>query len=87
MCNLFDIYKLQTTAYHRETKGFVERSHQTIMAGLSQTIDENQRNWSVWLPYVMVVYRAIPHSTTKYSPYYLLHGREMRLLTDWIREE
>lgn len=87
MCNLLNIEKLQTTAYHPASNGIVERSHQTIMAGLSQFIDEDQRNWDVWLPYVMMVYRSTPHSTTKYSPYYLLHGREMRLPTDWIREE
>lgn len=87
ICKLLDIEKLQTTAYHPETNDIVERSHQTIMAGLSQFIDEDQRNWDVWLPYVMMVYRATPHSRTKYSPYYLLHGREMRLPTDWIRKE
>jgi len=26
-----------------------------------------------------MAYRAMPHSTTKYSPYYLVYGREMRL--------
>ena len=87
MCKLLDIKKIQTTAYHPASNGIVERSHQTIMAGLSQFIDEDQRNWDVWLPYVMMVYRATPHSTTKYSPYYLLHGREMRLPTDWMRGE
>lgn len=87
ICKLLDIDKIQTTAYHPESNGIVERSHRTIMAGLSQFIDEDQRNWDAWLPYVMMVYRSTPHSTTKYSPYYLLHGREMRLPTDWIREE
>jgi hypothetical protein len=26
-----------------------------------------------------MVHRAIPHSVTKFSPYYLPHGRDMRL--------
>jgi hypothetical protein len=26
-----------------------------------------------------MAHRAVPHSTTKYSPYYLLYEREMRL--------
>jgi hypothetical protein len=26
-----------------------------------------------------MAHRAVPHSTTKYNPYYLLYGREMRL--------
>lgn len=37
-------------------------------------------------PYVIMVYRLTPHGTTKYSPNYRLHGREMLLPTDWIRE-
>ena len=57
------------------------------MACLNQFIDTDRRNWDVWLPYVMLVYRATSPSTAKYSPYYLLHGREMRLPADWIREE
>ena len=28
-----------------------------------------------------MVHRSTPHTTTKYSPYYLLHGREIRLST------
>lgn len=87
MCKLLNIDKLQTTAYHPASNGIVERSHQTIMSTLSQFVDSDQRNWDVWLPYVMLAYRATPHSTTRYSPYYLLHGREMRLPTDWVREE
>lgn len=87
MCKLLNIDKLQTTAYHPASNGIVERSHQTIMSTLSQFVDSDQKNWDVWLPYAMLAYRATPHSTTRYSPYYLLHGREMRLPTDWIREE
>lgn len=87
MCNLLDINKIQTTAYHPDSNGIVERSHQTIMAGLNQFTDTDKRNWDVWLPYMSMAYRSTPHGTTKYSPYYLLHGREMRLPTDWIQEE
>ena len=79
ICKLLDIKKLQTTAYHPQTNGIVERSHQTIMTGLSQFISNDQKDWDVWLPYVMMTYRCTQHSTMKYSPYYLLHGREMRL--------
>ena len=31
MCKILGIKKLQTTPYHPQTNGLVERSHQTIM--------------------------------------------------------
>lgn len=86
-CKLLRIDKIETTAYHPQSNGVVERSHQTLMNHLKCFVEEDQRNWDVWLPYAMMAYRSTPHSVTKYSPYYLLHGREMRLPTDWITEE
>ena len=29
--------------------------------------------------YALMAHRAVPHSTTRYSPFYLLYGREMQL--------
>ena len=37
------------------------------------------KNWDKYVPYAVMAYRAMPHCTTKYSPYYLVFGREMRL--------
>ena len=36
-------------------------------------------NWDGVLPFIFMAYRATPHSTTHYSPFYPLHGREMLL--------
>jgi hypothetical protein len=33
-------------------------------------------NWDVVTPFFLMAYRAIPNTTTGYSPYYLLHGSE-----------
>jgi len=34
-------------------------------------------DWDLKLPYFLWAYRATPHSTTGYSPFFLLHGREV----------
>ena len=38
-------------------------------------------NWDTLVPFYLMAYRATPHGTSGYSPYYLLHGREMILPT------
>lgn len=87
VCKLLHIDKIQTTAYHPQSNGILERSHQSLINQIKCFVDEDQRNWDEWIPYVMMTYRSTPHSTTKNSPYFLLHGREMRLPTDWMTEE
>ena len=46
---------------------------------IAHYIDSTGTNWDVVLPFFLMAYRATPHSTTTYSPFYLLHGREMVL--------
>ena len=36
-------------------------------------------DWDEFVNYALMAHRAVPHSTTRYSPFYLLYGREMRL--------
>jgi len=36
-------------------------------------------NWDKVVPFYLMSYRATPKTTTGFSPYYLLHGREMPL--------
>ena len=59
--------------------GLVERSHHTLSDMLSHFVNKDQRNWDKWVPLVQMAYRSTPHSITRYSPYFLLHGREMKL--------
>jgi hypothetical protein len=63
------------------SNGTVERFHRVLHDSMSHYIDSTGTNWDVVLPFFLMAYRATPHSTTKYSPFYLLHGREMKLPT------
>jgi hypothetical protein len=46
---------------------------------LSHFVRKDAKNWDEYVPYAVMAYRAMPHCSTRYSPYYLVFGREMRL--------
>ena len=78
-CKLLKIQKLQTSSYNPQANGVCERMHNLLIDMLSHFVRKDAKNWDEYVPYAVMAYRAMPHSTTKYSPYYLVYGREMRL--------
>ncbi|XP_028417823.1 uncharacterized protein LOC114542487 [Dendronephthya gigantea] len=82
VCGLLDIKKLNTTAYHPQTDGLVERFNSIISQSLSMYVSANQKDWDEFLPSILFAYRTSPQATTGDSPFYLLYGREPRLPID-----
>lgn len=80
-CKLLRIDKIQTTAYHPESNGALERSHRTLAEYLKNFVDEDQSNWDEWLSYAMFTYNTTPHTATGYTPYELVFGRQAELPT------
>lgn len=79
---LMGIKKLNTTAYHPQTDGLVERFNRTLTDMLSKTAQANGKDWDRRLPYVLFAYRSSPQSSTGESPFHLLYGRDPQLPTD-----
>lgn len=73
-CKLLEIEKLNTTPYHPQTNGSLERSHRTLAEYLRHYVDKDHKNWDNYIPYAMFVYNTTVHSTTKYQPYELVYG-------------
>jgi hypothetical protein len=46
---------------------------------ISHLVNKDAKNWDKYVPYAVMTYRATPHCSVKYSPYYLVYGRELRL--------
>ena len=78
-CKALGIRRARTTPYHPSSNGAVERLHRTLHAGLSHYVNSSHTNWDEVLPFFLMAYRATPNITTGYSPFFLLHGREMTL--------
>ena len=79
VCKLYRIKKLNTTAYHPQTDGLVERMNSTLCQTLSMFVSRNQKDWDVFVPAALFAFRTSPSETTGESPFYLLYGREPRL--------
>ena len=78
-CKILGICKTNTTSYHPESNGMIERLHRVLHAALSHYVNTANTNWDILVPFFLMAHRATPHSTTKHSPFFLLHGREMIL--------
>ena len=79
MCKLRSVKKLQTTLYHPQTKGLVERSHQTIMQMIGKLGEDKKAD----LAEIVHAYNVTQSAVTGYSPHYLMFRCRPRLLVDF----
>ena len=63
---------------HPQSNGLVERYNRTALAYLRKYVTQSAL-WDRMLPALQSSYNNSPHSTTGYSPYFLLYGRQPRL--------
>ena len=54
----------------------------TSLDMLAKTVDHSGRDWDKRIPYVLYAYRTSVQESTQESPFYLLYGRDARLLTE-----
>ena len=73
---------MNTTAYHPQTDGLVERFNRTLINMLSKRVSGIGQEWDELLPYVLFAYRATLQSSTGESPFRLLYGRDPQLPTE-----
>ena len=78
LCDLLQIDKWRTTAYHPQCDGQVERFNRTLII-LSMHVEKYQKDWDRWLPQVLLAYRSSVHESTGATPFALLCGCEARL--------
>ena len=85
MCAQFGINKIQTTPYHPQSDGALERFHASLKGMLKRSGCEI-KEWDKLLKYLLFAYRNTPHCTTGYAPFTLLFGREVRGPVEILQE-
>jgi transposase InsO family protein len=82
ICKLLKVKRINSTAFNPQMQGRVEQFHLGLNQTTSHYVDKYVNDWDEFVNYALMVHRAIPHSITRYSPFCLLHGRQMRLLME-----
>jgi transposase InsO family protein len=75
MCKILQIKRLTSTAFNPKMQGKIEKFHFGLNQSISHYVNKYGNDWDEFVNYALMAHRAVPHSTTKYSPYYLLYGR------------
>lgn len=65
-----------SSAYHPQTNGLDEKANQTISRTIIKYVNDQQDNWDEYLESILLAYRTSKHASTKYSPFYLMYGRD-----------
>ncbi|CAF5164730.1 unnamed protein product, partial [Rotaria magnacalcarata] len=82
MSKLIGYDHTHSTTYHPQSNRMIEKLNATFVPQIAKLQDKENNNWDEFLSPVVFAYNTGTHSTTQYSPFQLLYGREPRLPTD-----
>jgi transposase InsO family protein len=78
---ILGVKHLNTSAYHHQANGSIERTHSTMCRSIIHYINASGSNWDTFVPFYMMAYNSCHHTVTNFSPFYMLLGREPVLPT------
>ena len=81
---ILQIHKTRTTPYHPQSDGLVERFNRTLIDMLATTVGDHPREWERHLSKLCMAYNTSVHSSTGFTPFYLMFGRQAKLPIDIV---
>ncbi len=84
ICRLLGVKKINTSGYHPQTDGLVEKFNSTLINMMAKSCEVKDRDWDERLPYLLFAYRVSAQESTKESPFCLLYGRDPRIPTETV---
>ncbi len=79
ICEVLGVKKLNTSGYHPQTDGLVEKFNSTLINMVAKCCETRQHDWDDHLPQLLFAYRSVVQESTKESPFFLLYGRDPRI--------
>ena len=84
VCRILQIPKSRTAPYHPQSDGLVEVFNRTLINMLATTVGDHPREWECHLSKLCVVYNISVHSSTGFTPFYMMFGWQAKLPIDVI---
>ncbi len=83
LCKMFQIKQSPTSPYHPESNAACERTNSVIGNLLRSYCQDNPEKWPQYLPAFAMAFRRTPATNvSKFSPFQLLFGRDMKVPAD-----
>ena len=82
LCPFAGIRKSRTTPYHPQGNGQTERFNKTLLSMFGTLDQDNKSRWPEYLSHLVYAYNCTKLSTTEFSPFLLMFGREPDLPID-----
>ena len=82
ICHFLNIQKSRTTPYHPQSDGLVERFNRTLLDMLATCTKDHPFDWENYIRKVCMAYNTSVQCSTGYTPFYLMFGRQARILVD-----
>ena len=72
------VRQLQTTPYHAQCNGLVERWNGTLRRMLQKMAAERPSDWDRYIPALLFSYREVAQASLGFSPFELVYGKSVR---------
>ena len=81
------IKQINSSAYHPQSQGALERYHQTLKMMIKSYCQENPGEWDKGIPYLLFASRDTPNESTGFTPFELVFGHEPRGPLKVVKEQ
>ena len=82
LCKHYNIEKVESTAYHQQCNGKVEKFGKFLADTISTTLKVDQSNWDKLIDSALLTYRVSLNRTLNDNPFFLIYGRDPVLPQD-----